>query len=112
VTLNTRIRRLEAVAPPRRQANVLPTGNLTEFVRGLLTGSFKLDDIDRTDYLQMNLVGLFSACLVTLSPGHQAWCDADSWRRRRQDKWERVNLALTPVEFERLKWLAARSARL
>jgi hypothetical protein len=113
VNLKNRLKALEDVLPPPRRTaggKPVPTESLAAFIKGLYAGDFDLRDVDQTDYAQSQLFNEFGAgVLVSLSPDHQAWCDAAPWGRKAQDEWERANLStLTPEEMAWLREFAAR----
>ena len=70
--LSRRVQKLEAAIPPIRSARPVPTDPVA-FARGLLAGTFGLDDLDPTDPYQTGWLVRLHAFLGTLSPGHQAW---------------------------------------
>ncbi|MCE9566054.1 MAG: hypothetical protein K8U57_28880 [Planctomycetes bacterium] len=105
--LTKRVQRLyEHIPEPRRQTHI-PTGSLTEFIRGMIAGTFRVGDLDFTNFEHVTAASLLNVCLVTLGPEHQAHCDANPWARAQQDAWERDNLLLTPAEMATLRAMAS-----
>jgi hypothetical protein len=97
-------RRIPVPAPRGRS---VPTERLAAFARGLLSGAFTVEDIDRTNSDQMNLLATFNATLIVFGDEHQRWCDANEWARADHDRWEKANRGeLTPEELGVVRTLA------
>jgi hypothetical protein len=72
VRLSSRLRKLEAVAPPARRGKVLPEDPVA-FARGLLAGDFVPGDIDPMHPDHMGWMCRMHVFLIMLTPEHQAW---------------------------------------
>ncbi|VTR92515.1 unnamed protein product [Gemmata massiliana] len=108
MSMRNRLSKLEQLAPERRaRRRHVPTESLSAFARGLLTGAFEIEDIDRASIDQTSLLAELSACLLVMSPEHQAWEAATGWTCRSDRDWARAKFdGLTPEELDAL-WASA-----
>lgn len=94
MSLNSRVAKLEGQAVTRRKRKLVPTDSLESFTRGWLTGEFTVDDIDPTDFDHTTLLSRLAAYLVTLTPEHQAFLDANPWAQQCVSETEKTLSAL------------------
>lgn len=70
--LAARVQKLEATVRPVRRTRPVPDDPVA-FARGLLAGTFGVDDLDPTDPDQTGWLVRLHAFLDTLGPEHQEW---------------------------------------